>query len=154
MTLSECTLSSNTAERGGGAVAVEAGAEMRLERCTLTDNSCGTFGGAVYGGFLPSASVVVAAATSIQQCTFERNVGRGTGPVRAPWLNPPLPIIPILFGCIARCIARVCQADGAVCSDGVEDQGVSKKRCKAKRESLRQFWKPMRVAFISSRSVS
>jgi hypothetical protein len=84
VTLIECTLSSNNAERGGGAVAVEAGTQMRLERCTLTDNSCGTFGGAVYGGFLPSAAVVAAASTSIQQCTFERNVGGGTSAVRAP----------------------------------------------------------------------
>jgi hypothetical protein len=92
VTLSECTLSSNSAERGGGAVAVEAGAGMRLERCTLTDNSCGTFGGAVYGGFLPSAAAAAAAlATSIQQCTFERNVGRGTGPVRVPRHNPSSP---------------------------------------------------------------
>ena len=80
MTLINCTVSSNSAERGGGGVAVEAGTAALLQNCSLSDNTATLFGGAVHGGFLPLNAT--AALTSIQQCVFQRNAGRGSGTVR------------------------------------------------------------------------
>jgi hypothetical protein len=80
VTLIDCTVSSNSAERGGGGVAVEAGTAALLQNCSLSDNTATLFGGAVHGGFLPLNAT--AALTSIQQCVFQRNAGRGSGTVR------------------------------------------------------------------------
>ncbi len=70
LTLTDCTISHNSATYGGGGLANEGGAKVTLIDCTISDNSAGTDGGGVYNK---------ASTLNLTDCTISGNPAGANG---------------------------------------------------------------------------